>query len=134
MDTPPAAAAGSMEIEEVAVVLVLVVPVFVPDVVSESVAVLVLEFVPVVVSEEVWDAVLVVAVVSEVAASVVVASVVAAQEVSVDHDRIRWILLYLLAYLGSRLKTTHLASMAKPRRVYPAREQCRARSKRKTAC
>lgn len=54
-----------------AVVLVLVVPVFVPDVVSESVAVFVLEFVPVVVSEEVLDAVSVVAVVSEVAASVV---------------------------------------------------------------
>jgi hypothetical protein len=134
MDTPPAPAAGSMEIEEVAEVLVLVVPVFLPVVVSESVADFVLVFVPVLVSDEVWDAVFVVGVVSEVAASLVATSVVSAKEVSVNHDSIRWVLLYLLAYLGSRPKATHMASMAKPRRVSPAREQCRSRSKRKTAC
>jgi hypothetical protein len=92
MDTPPAPAAGLIEIEEVAVVLVLVVPVFVPVVVSESVAVFVLVLVPVLVSDEVWDAVFVVGVVSEVAASLVVTSVVSAKEVSVNHDSIRWVL------------------------------------------
>lgn len=135
MDTPPAAAAGSMEIEDVAVVLlfpVVFVPVAVP-VVSESVAVpvlvslLVSVFVSVVVPVEVLGAVEASAVDSEVSATAV--SVVSESQVSVEYNSMIRILTYLLAYPRRHPEVLHRAAMAKLMISSPATGWCRARSK-----
>lgn len=134
MDTPPAAAAGSMEIEDVAVVLLF--PVFVPvavPVVSESVAVpvlvslLVSVFVSVVVPVEVLGAVEASAVDSEVSATAV--SVVSESQVSVKYNSMRIVLTYLLAYPRRHLEVLHRAAMAKLMTSSPATGWCRARPK-----
>lgn len=134
MDTPPAAAAGSMEIEDVVVVLlfpVVFVPVAVP-VVPESVAVpvwvslLVSVFVPVVVPVEVLEAVEATVVDSEVSA--VVVSVVSELQVSIKYNKLIRALTYLLAYPRRHPELLHMAPMAKPRIPSPATGWCRARS------
>ena len=132
IDTPPTAAAGSMEIEEVAVVLLfpvfVLVPVALPVVVSASVAVSVL--VPVlvpVVPEAVSEAVEAAVVCSEVSAAVV--SVVSEIWVSIDYNNIKTIFHYLLAYPRSH-QEVRKAAMAKPRILSPTTKQCKAHSGR----
>lgn len=138
MDTPPAAAAGSMEIEDVAVVLLFPV-VFVPDsvpVVSESVAVPVLVsllvsvfvtvVVPVLVPVEVLEAVEASVVDSEVSA--VAVSVVSESQVSIEYNSMIRVLTYLLAYPRRHPGFLHRAAMAKLMTSSPVIGWCRARS------
>lgn len=123
IDTPPAAAAGSMDSEVVAVVFLspvfvpVPVPVALPVVDSASVAVPV--FVPVmvpVVSDAVSEAVLAAVVCSEVSAAV---DSVSGSRVSIDSNHIRRDLRYLLACLQS-LRGVHRATMAMQKTVLPA--------------